>query len=380
MHRRRKTDSYRMLKQKVFWQTALMMVAAFAAVWGFYLFVWRGHFADFIVGILQRLMGLNYAGALEVYHLTFRRNFDALMLVAIGACFFLIFRFFLNWFMKYFHEIDRGVSLLLDRGDTEIHMSAELKPMEQKLNQVHHTLEQQFLDIREAEQKKDELVMYLAHDIRTPLTSVIGYLNLLIEMPDLSDAQRQKFVQVTLEKAERLETLVNEFFDITRYNRTQIELSKENIDLYYLLVQLKEEAYPSLSRKGMTLRIDAEEDCMAYGNADKLARVFHNLLKNAVAYGDRGSEITIRVRETKEETILFISNHGATISQVEQERIFDKFYRMDAARQSDSGGAGLGLAIAKELVLMHGGDIRVESCDGVTTFQVTLPKSLGKHL
>lgn len=363
-----------MLKQKVFWQTALMVAAAFAAVWGLYIYVWHGHFANLVIGILQRLMGLDYEAALEVYRLAFRKNFDAWMLAAIGVCFFVIFRFFLNWFMKYFHEIDRGVSLLLERGETEIQMSVELKPMEQKLNQVHHTLEQQFLDIRESERKKDELVMYLAHDIRTPLTSVIGYLNLLKEMPDLSDAQRQKFVQVTLEKAGRLETLVNEFFDITRYNRTQIELSKENIDLYYLLIQLKEEAYPSLSRKGMTLRIDAREDCMVYGNADKLARVFHNLLKNAVAYGDAGSEITIRVRETEEETLLFISNHGETISRAEQERIFDKFYRMDAARQSDSGGAGLGLAIAKELVLMHGGDIQVESSDGVTTFQVKLPR------
>lgn len=375
----KKKAEYGLLKRRVFRKTVGMIAVAFAAVWLSYIFIWQGHFANLMVAVLQKLCGLEYKTALEVYGTVFRGNFSAWIFAATGICFFLIFRFFLNWFMKYFNEIDEGISRLLLRGEKRIHMSKELKPMEEKLNQVYDTLERQFLEIQESERKKDELVMYLAHDIRTPLTSVIGYLNLLLEMPDVSDEQREKFIHVTLDKAQRLEVLVNEFFDITRFCSTQMELSEETIDLYYMLMQLKEEAYPSLSKKEMTLRIDADENCTVYGNADKLARVFHNLLKNAISYGDAGSEITVRVEEKEGETHLFFSNHGATISAAEQERLFDKFYRVDAARQTRDGGAGLGLAIVKELVELHGGTIRVASRAGVTTFWIVLPRERTKE-
>lgn len=374
MYRKKNTKNYTRLKGKIFWQTALMMLAALLSIWIIYLYVFFGRFADGVVLLMQKIFRMDYNEALTFYQRVFRSNFDLVMLAGAVVCFFFIFHFFLNWFTRYFHEIDHGIDALIERDGIEIEMSKEMEPMEQKLNQVRLTLEQQFLDIQEAERKKDELVMYLAHDIRTPLTSVIGYLNLLQEMPDLTDEQRLKFVRVTLEKAERLETLVNEFFDITRYNRSEVELNKNKIDLYYMLVQLKEEVYPLLSESGKTVEIETAEDVTVYGNADKLARVFHNLLKNAIAYGRQGSEINIRATEEADKTIICFSNHGINISKEEQKRLFDKFYRMDTARQTNSGGAGLGLAIAKELVMMHGGDISVQSADGVTTFRVVLPK------
>lgn len=374
MHKKRKGDGYGRLRWKVFWQTLLMLFTAFAGIWFLYTNVLFGRFANMMVAVIQFLTHMSYDEALFLYRDIFPRHFSYFMLAGGLILFVLFFRLFLNWFTRYFGEIDRGVDILVERGEEEIKLSREMEPMEKKLNQVRLTLEQQFYDIREAEEKKDELVMYLAHDIRTPLTSVIGYLSLLKEMPDLTEEQRQKFVDVTLKKAERLETLVNEFFDITRFGRRETELSKEKIDLVYMLVQLREEAYPQLSQKNMTLVFHVGEECSVYGNPDKLARVFHNLLKNAIAYGDRESEIRITAEETMEETCLYVSNQGPVISKEEQKRLFDKFYRMDEARGSDRGGAGLGLAIAKELIGMHGGQITVSSADGYTTFKIVLPK------
>lgn len=374
MHKRRREDGYGRLKWKLFWQTLVMLFVAFSGIWLLYTNVLFGRFANMMVGLIQFLTGMSYDDALVLYRDIFPRNFSYFMLAGGLLLFVLIFRIFLNWFTRYFREIDRGVDILVERGEEEIRLSREMEPMEKKLSQVRATLERQFCEIREAEEKKDELVMYLAHDIRTPLTSVIGYLSLLKEMPDLTEEQRQKFVDVTLKKAERLETLVNEFFDITRFGRRETELSREKIDLAYMLLQLREEAYPQLSRKNMTLAIDVGEECSVYGNPDKLARVFHNLLKNAIAYGDGGSEIRIAAEETEAETCLYFSNQGPEISEEEQKRLFDKFYRMDEARGSDSGGSGLGLAIAKELIGMHGGKISVSSCRGFTTFKIVLPK------
>ncbi len=370
---RRKKDNYIRLKRKLFWQTFLMMSAAYAGIWMLYLYVLHGKFATGVVAILQFLTGWDYVMCLGVYRDVFRNNFQLFIFAGAAGLFFVIFRVFLNWFTRYFSEIDRGVDCLIGRGEQEIRMSGEMEPMERKLNQVRQTLEQQFLEIRGAEEKKDELVMYLAHDIRTPLTSVIGYLSLLQEMPDMTEEQRQTFIRITLEKAQRLEVLVNEFFDITRFRREEAGYAKEKIDLFYMFLQLKEEAYPLLARKNMSITLDVAENCTVRGNPDRLARVFHNLLKNAVAYGDRDSEIVISAAEEENDTIITFSNYGPEISQAEQERLFDKFYRMDGARGTDSGGAGLGLAIAKELVGMHGGTIGVTSSGGYTTFRIALP-------
>ncbi len=218
------------------------------------------------------------------------------------------------------------------------------------------------------------MVLYLAHDIRTPLTSVIGYLTLLEEMPDLTREQQDKFIHVTLDKANRLEVLVNEFFDITRFSRHEIDFARTEIDLYYMLAQLADEVYPLVSPEGKTVVVSADENCKIYGDGDKLARIFNNILKNAISYSKPESEIRIEAKEEENETVICFTNWGQTISGKEQELIFDKFYRRDEARQTNNGGAGLGLAIAKELVEIHNGTIGVESSEGKTTFTVRIPK------
>ncbi|MGM9601225.1 MAG: sensor histidine kinase [Faecousia sp.] len=221
--------------------------------------------------------------------------------------------------------------------------------------------------------RKNELVAYLAHDLKTPLTSVIGYISLLQEAPDMPVEQRAKYTGIALEKALRLESLINEFFDITRYNLQEIVLEEETFDLGFLLMQMADEFYPVLEQHGKSISIHADEDLPIAADSAKLARVFNNILKNAVAYSYDNTEIEIYA-EKRENTIhVSISNFGKTIPKQKLDRIFEKFYRLDDARSTNTGGAGLGLAIAKEIVVAHGGTISVTSEKQITTFTVELP-------
>lgn len=362
------------VRRKIFSRIVLLMAGAFFGIWFLYQYVLQGRFADGIVRFLYDFTSMTYEDARDFYWHNIGNHFELIFFGAIALVFCLMFYFFLNSFTKYFQEIDDGINALVHHDGRQIRMSKEMAAMEEKLNSVNATLNRQLYDIQMAEKKKDELVLYLAHDIRTPLTSVIGYLKLLEEMPDISKEQQDKFIHVTLDKALRLEVLVNEFFDITRFNRQDIELATTEIDLYYMLMQLSDEVYPLLAPEHKKVEIRADENCKVYGDADKLARIFNNILKNAIAYSNPDSTIVISAWEEPPGTVILFSNQGQTISPEEQQRIFDKFYRRDEARQTNSGGAGLGLAIAKELVDLHGGTIRVMSENGRTTFKVCLPR------
>ena len=221
--------------------------------------------------------------------------------------------------------------------------------------------------------KKNDLIAYLAHDLKTPLTSVVGYLSLLEEAPDMPPEQKAKYVHIALAKALRLEQLINEFFDITRYNLHEIMLEKENIDLSYMLMQMCDEFYPVLMEHGNTINVHAEEALTVVADADKLARVFNNILKNAIAYSDKDTAIVITAAQTDHTIQVTFTNRGRTIPKQKLQSIFEKFYRLDSARSSNTGGAGLGLAIAKEIITLHGGTISAQSENQMTTFMVELP-------
>ena len=221
--------------------------------------------------------------------------------------------------------------------------------------------------------RKNDLIAYLAHDLKTPLTSVIGYISLLKEAPDMPVEQRAKYTNIALEKALRLESLINEFFDITRYNLHEIMLEEEAFDLGYMLMQMADEFYPVLEQHGKSITIHAEEDSPIMADSAKLARVFNNILKNAVAYSYDNTEIEIHAQMQSNTIHVSISNFGKTIPKQKLDMIFEKFYRLDDARSTNTGGAGLGLAIAKEIVVAHGGTIFVTSEKQITTFTVELP-------
>lgn len=289
----------------------------------------------------------------------------------------------LGWVVISWHFISRpvrqldaliGASAQLTRPTEEpIRLPASMKSVEDQLNLAREEALRAQRAAREAEQRKNDLVVYLAHDLKTPLTSVIGYVSLLQEAPDMPASQRAKYTGIALEKAYRLEQLINEFFEITRFNLQSITLETNKIHLTVMLYQIADEFYPMLAEKDLTLSTELEENLILYADADKLARVMDNLLRNAVNYSYPSTDIRLTAAREGDAVRITVSNAGDPISDAQLSRLFEKFFRLDSARQSRTGGAGLGLAIAKQIVELHHGTITAASSAERTIFTVRLP-------
>ena len=366
------------IRTQIFIRTAGLCLTAVLIFFLVYLFFVRGKFADFMVSFFQSSLRMDYDAALNFYQQIFR-NFEKLFyFIFIAAVFLFLLHIYLGWFSRYFAEIDRQMGRLLGE-DTEekageISLSPELIAIERKMNQLKYRMEKQKSDMLLSEKRKNDLIMYLAHDLKTPLASVIGYLNLLRDEGEISGELREKYLDISLGKAERLEELINEFFEIARYNLSDITLQYSRINFSRLLEQLVYEFGPMLAEKNLTVSLQMEEDILFSCDADKMQRVFDNLLRNAVLYSFRDTEIRITAEQQKYALIVRFSNHGNPISKEKLERLFEQFYRLDTARSTESGGcAGLGLAIAKQIVELHNGTITAKSEAEVIEFTVTLP-------
>ncbi len=335
----------------------------------------RGRLADLIVEWISRKYEVNLMIASRIYWINIRKYFDYMLIGTMIVLILLFFRLILSWFTKYFDEIIEGVDKLSKKGEEPIRMSKELSFMAHKLNEVRTELERSAELERQEERRKNELIVYLAHDIKTPLTSIIGYLNLLNEGENINENQRIKYTKISLEKAYRLEKLINEFFEITRYNLQAVSLNKEEININYMIIQIVDELYPQLEIHNKEVKINIDENLNIYIDSEKMARVFNNILKNAICYSDDNSCIEIYGKYI--DNICYISFKSKGIIPKEKlQYIFEKFYRVDNARQSSTGGAGLGLAIAKDIVLLHSGNIKVECNNGYTIFNIRLPNKI----
>ena len=364
---------YRQLRTTLFLRTILLLITDAVLLLIFSDLFLFGRFANFMVGILNRFIYHDYDRALEAYQLIFRNRLEWFWLMGLFAVFLVSMWIYLRNFTKYFYEINRGIDALIEENPGEVILSPELSLTERKINHIRHTLEQRKSEAAVAEQRKNDLVVYLAHDLKTPLTSVIGYLTLLRDEGQISEELREKYLSISLEKAERLEDLINEFFEITRFSLSSITLEYSSVNLTRLLEQLTYEFQPMLSEKNLTCSLEMERDMTLRCDVDQMQRVLDNLLRNAVNYSFEGGTIRIGAAQEGDSMKIRFSNRGNTIPKEKLERIFEQFYRLDSARSSRSGGAGLGLAIAKEIVELHQGTIMARSEDERIEFEVTLP-------
>lgn len=301
-----------------------------------------------------------------------------LTFIAVGG--FLVVEFSIYFASKAArkHENKRVVAQVGERirqfqGDKEPAEIQELKPIDVEIKSILNEKKKTEQEKETEIQKKNDLVTYLAHDLKTPLTSIIGYLNIL-EESEVPEKIQKEYLERVLDKAYHLEELTNQFFDITRFNLQEIPLNKTEIDGEFFFEQITDELYSLLIPKNLEMKKDIAAGLRIYGDGNLLARVLNNLLKNAISYSHKDSVINITGKEDEETTIITVENDGDIISPQELRLIFEKFYRKDKAR-GQSSGSGLGLAIAKEIVERHGGILKVESVNGHTKFSIHLPKS-----
>lgn len=332
----------------------------------FYIIVLDGIMGNFLGNSLYRL---NY----NLYYWCVTNKDIIFIIYLISVLIFALYNFFSSK-AKNEEKLYSSLDNILDEDSQNIELPDEMIKFSEKLNRIKYEYALSKKIAKEAEQRKNDLIMYMAHDLKTPLTSVIGYLTLLNEEKQISKDLQEKYTKIALDKSLRLEELTNQFFEITRYNLNDMPINKTNIDLSILLDQLIEEFYPMLEEMHLELRVNKPNMLIYNADGDKLARAFGNLLKNAISYSYENTAIEIDMIDNEENIEVTFRNKGATIPEYKLERIFDKFYRADESRGTNSGGAGLGLAITKEIIELHKGIIVAKSDKDVIEFQVKLIK------
>ncbi|WP_091485791.1 HAMP domain-containing sensor histidine kinase [Gracilibacillus orientalis] len=301
-------------------------------------------------------------------------NFFLLLFIPLSIFFFFLLT---KPYSTYFNEISNGIHYLA-RGDfthlVQIQSNDEFKDIAQDINLASEKLQQAIERGDFSESSKDQLVVNLAHDLRTPLTSVLGYLDLILKDKDLTQDQVRHFLMIAFTKSQRLEGLIDELFEITRMNYGMLPVNKKKINLSDLLHQLKEELYPIFEKNDLVARTNMISSLPILGDGELLARVFENLLTNANRYGYDGQFIDIKGFIDSKNVIIQIVNYGDRISSDELPHVFDMFYTGDKARSHKEDSTGLGLFIAKNIVEQHNGTVTVDSNLIRTIFEVRLPQ------
>lgn len=327
---------------------------------------------------------------LQAYYAGVRRE-DPLaeyryMMRSIGDIYFFLLLFiplaifFFFWFTRpyvaYFKEISTGINHLANgnfQHRVQISSKDELGTIAADVNLASEKLQQAIERGDFAENSKDQLIVNLAHDLRTPLTSVLGYLDLLIKDEQLTEEQVRHFTAIAFTKSQRLEKLIDNLFEITRMNYGMLPLQKTELNLSELLKQMNEELYPVFEKNHLITRLKLESPLVVSGDGELLARVFENLLMNASRHGKDGVYVDIHGLREADQIVIQIINYGGYIHPQDLPYIFDMYYTADRARTSQEGGTGLGLFIARNIVEQHDGTISVQSDARQTVFEVRLP-------
>jgi len=317
------------------------------------------------------------------------RRFAGFIVIEMIVCFIFFFSVYFVFFTKkivdYFEQIDRGIEEFSEGNfdiEFEVRNEDELSNMARNLNRTTGEINRILAKERDEEKSRKEFITCIAHDLRTPLTSVIGYLQLVMAKAHASRSneelqiKNEEYVKIAYEKAIRLQGLIEELFSFTKTDSTELRLHLTEIDVVKLMEQLADECYPSLQEAGLALEFKTSAEVIKIeADGELMARAIANLLTNGIKYGKDGKKIIIDLYRENENSDLHIRiiNYGRLIPKKDIDHIFDKFYRVEESRSLQTGGAGLGLAITQNIVELHGGSVNVKSDLSGTVFEIVLP-------
>ena len=298
------------------------------------------------------------------------------LLIGIGV-FAFVFGMLQHQTLKYTRKISASLQEISEghfntriplRGDNE------LSDIAMQVNHMAEEIEQLLEKEKQAEETKNELITNIAHDLRTPLTSILGYLDILASRPDWPEETRQNYIRIAHDKAKHLQQMIEDLFGFTKLSYSKQTANMQPIDIITLLAQLLDEFYPVFENNEMEYEYHPDaSNFVIQGDATLLVRLFDNLINNAIKYGKEGKSLIVKTKTKADSITIDVINFGNVIPQKDLDRIFEKFYRAEASRNSETGGTGLGLAIAANIVRVHGGTITVTSSLEGTVFRVTLP-------
>ncbi|MBJ8112430.1 HAMP domain-containing histidine kinase [Bacillus cereus group sp. N6] len=333
-----------------------------------------------IVGFCLRMM---FSREDYIHILLLVRGDIYLSFISVALLSTLFFFFLTKQYLKYFDKISNGIHHLA-KGDftnkVSISSNDEFGDIAREINIASEKLKKAVERGEFAENSKNQLVVNLAHDLRTPLTSVLGYLDLILKEENLTKEQINYYSTIAFAKSQRLESLIDELFEITRMNYGVQKLDEKSINVSELFIQLDEELYPLFEKNQLETRLHVEPHLTINGDGNLLARVFENLVTNAVRYGNKGQFVDMNGYSEEGDVVVQIVNYGDMIPEEALPYLFDMFYTGDKARTVQKNSTGLGLFIAKNIVEQHNGKISAQSDEIRTIFEVRLPKDENSNI
>lgn len=307
---------------------------------------------------------------------------SAPVMALVGSVLFLVVFFLTSrQSIRYLQQITAGLEeIAKGKLDYELPLQSmdELGVLAYRINQMSRQLDQSIQEERRAEKTKNDLITNVSHDLRTPLTSILGFLELVENDRYKDEVELRYYVNIAYEKAAVLKRLIDDLFDYTRISNGLPLLSKP-LHMADLIGQLAEEFVPAFEKAGLTCRILTEQqEDVILADGSLLVRAYENLFANALQYGSSGGLITVQIEQIEQRLVIRIMNNGEPIPEQDLPYIFDRFYRVEQSRSSRSGGTGLGLAIVKSIVEANGGQIVARSNREETVFETSYPLYSGK--
>ncbi len=286
-------------------------------------------------------------------------------------------------FVVYLERISWGIQEISSgnfKARINVDSEDEFANIADKINKMAVDVNQIFEDNRKSEHAKNDLITSVAHDLRTPLTSIIGYLDLVSTNKNITDDVKQKYVEIAYSKSKRLEKLIEDLFAYTNVSFGEVTMDYTELDMVKFMNQLVDEFYPSFQDSGLEYEFTTNlNTAIVMADGNQLSRAIANLISNAIKYGKDGKRIKIKLWKEDGKVIVDVINYGRLIPEEDIENIFKRFYRVESSRSSETGGTGLGLAIAKSIIEMHGGTIKAKSNFEGTVFEVILNEKIYKE-